>query len=87
MIERQRWANVHRDMGRLFPEEESTPPQEVLGRLTGRRRAQLKMETWMTVQVELLFFFRHGRAIVRDRVSAPFLLSTKNIFLLSAKNI
>ena len=31
----------------------------------------------MTLHVELLFFFRHGRALFRARVSAHFLLSAK----------
>ena len=31
----------------------------------------------MTLHVELLFFFRQGRALVRARVSAPLLLSAK----------
>ena len=77
MIKRQRWADVHCHMGRLFPEREPTTPQDVLGRLRSRRRALRKMETWMTLHVELLFFFRHGRALVRAWVSAPFLLSPK----------
>ena len=77
MIKRQRWAGVHRHLRRLFPEGESTPSQEVLVRLRSRRRALRKIETWMTLHVELLFFFRHGRARVRGRVSASFLLSAK----------
>ena len=77
MIKRQRWADVHRHMGRLFSEGESTTPQDVLGRLSSHRRALRKMETWTTLHVELLFFFPHGRALVRARVSAPFLLSAK----------
>ena len=77
MIKRQRWADVHRHLGRLFPEGESTTAQEVLERLRSRRRALRKIETWMTLHVELLFFFREGRALVRGRVSAPFLLSAK----------
>ena len=32
---------------------------------------------WMTLYMELLFFFRHERAVVRARVAAPFLLSAK----------
>ena len=77
MIKRQRWAGVHRHLTRLFPEGESTPPQEVLARLRSRRRALRKIETWMTLHVELLFFFRQGRALVRGRVCAPFLLFAK----------
>ena len=77
MIKRQRWADVHRHLGRLFPERESTTVQEVLGRLRSRRRALRKIETWMTLHVELLFFFRQGQALVRGQVSAPFLLSAK----------
>ena len=77
MIKRQRWADVHRHLGRLFPEGESTTAQEVLERLRSPRRALRKIETWMTLHVELLFFFRQGRALVRGRVSAPFLLSAK----------
>ena len=38
MIKRQRWVDVHRHLTRLFPEGESTPPQEVLMRLRSRRR-------------------------------------------------
>ena len=64
-------------MGRLFPEGEPTTPQDVLGRLRSRRRALRKMETRMTLHVEFLFFFPHGRARVRAQVSAPFLLSAK----------
>ena len=64
-------------MGRLFPEGEPTTPQDVLGRLRSRRRALRKMETRMTLHVEFLFFFPHGRARVRAQVSAPFLLSSK----------
>ena len=45
MIKRQQWADVHRHVGRLFPEGESTTPQEVLGRLRSRRHALRKMET------------------------------------------
>ena len=77
MIKRQQWADVHRHMGRLSPEGESTTPQEVLGHLRSRRRALRKIETWMTLHVELLFFFRQDRALGRGRVSAPFLLSAK----------
>ena len=77
MIKRQQWADVHRHMGRLSPEGESTTPQEVLGHLRSRRRPLRKIETWMTLHVELLFFFRQGRALGRGRVSAPFLLSAK----------
>ena len=79
MIKRQRWADVHRHMGRLFPEGESTIPQDVLGRLTSRRRALRKIETRVTLHVEFLFFYRHCRALVRARVSAPFLLSAKKV--------
>ena len=39
MIKRQSWADVHRHMGRLFPEGEPTTRQDVLGRLRSRRRA------------------------------------------------
>ena len=77
MIKRQRWADVHRHLRRLFPEGESTTPQEVLERLRSRRGALRKIETWMTLHMELLFFFRQGRALVRGQVSAPFLLSAK----------
>ena len=45
MIKRQRWADVHHHLTRLFPAEESTPPQEVLARLRSRRRALRKIET------------------------------------------
>ena len=77
MIKRQRWADVHRHLRRLFPEGESATAREVLARIRSRRRALRKIETWMTLHVELLFFFRQGRALVRGRVSAPFLLSVK----------
>ena len=76
-IKRLRWAGVHSEVARMFPVGESTTPKDVLGRLSSRRRALRKMETWTTLHVELLFFFRHGRALVRARVSAPFLLSAK----------
>ena len=63
-VKRQRWAGVHSEMAREFPVGESTTPQEVLMRLKSRRRALRNIETWMTLHVELLFFFRHGRALV-----------------------
>ena len=56
MIKRQRWADVHRHQRRLFLERESTTPQEVLARIKSRGRALRKIETRMTVHVELLFF-------------------------------
>ena len=37
MIKRQRWADVHRHLGRLFPEGDSTTAQEVLERLRSPR--------------------------------------------------
>ena len=77
MIKRQCWADVHRHLRRLFPEGESITPQGVLWRLRSLRRALRKIETWMTVHVELLFFFRQGRALVRGWVSALLLLSAK----------
>ena len=55
-IKRQRWADVHRHLRRLFPEGESTTAREVLERLRSRRHALQKVETWMTLHVELLFF-------------------------------
>ena len=55
-IRRLRWAGVHSELARVFPLGESTTPQEVLGRLSSRRRALRKIETWMTLHVELLFF-------------------------------
>ena len=45
MIKRQRWANVHRYVARVFPVGESTTPQDVVGHLSSRRHALRKMET------------------------------------------
>ena len=44
MIKRQHWADVHRHQRRLFPEGESTTPQEVLARLRSRRRTLRTIE-------------------------------------------
>ena len=61
MIKRQRWADVHRHLRRLFPEGESTSPQEVLARL----RSLLEQGRVHRELVTLSTFFVTTRWITR----------------------